>query len=123
LFLFLAAPLAFGGLFHPHRGTPSPGKPRDIPHTDQRAGFGPCPSCLADYSSTPAHNGYYVGGGSAWHGDPRWREEGTWGWDYIGNHVQRKVWLGWNHGRRMQGGTGSYFADGPQIGTAASPRR
>ena len=53
-------------------GTPPPGKPRCIPHTDERAGF---PRELAGHleqSATAGGIGYYVGGGvKLGHGEGR----------------------------------------------------
>ncbi|MGA7500375.1 MAG: hypothetical protein WBX00_26890 [Isosphaeraceae bacterium] len=100
-----------------NEGTPPPGKPRDIPHTDERAGW---PRALAEHlqpSTTPGGIGYYVGGGvPLGHGQPRRCDEGTWGWDETGCHLLRhRNILGWSHGRRFQGGTGAYAPDGPPI--------
>jgi hypothetical protein len=64
-------------------------------------------------SNTPAYVGYYVGGGAPCLGDPRCLTEGTWGWDYSGCLFSRRVMLHWFHGRRYQGGIGSYATDGP----------
>ncbi len=75
------------------------------------------PQCLAAHarpSNGPGDVGYYVGGGSAFHGQPRGINEGTWGWDYSGIHLERIVALGWWHGQRYQGGTGQYKTDGPR---------
>ena len=66
-------------------------------------------------SDTHSYTGYYVGGGAAVKGDPRGAEEGTWGWDYQGGWLKRKVALDWWHGRRAQGGTGAYQTDGPHV--------
>jgi hypothetical protein len=71
-------------------------------------------SCLAQPSDTGAYDGYYVGGGSPCHGDGPGKEEGTWGWDYPGWCWKSKVALLWSHGR-VQGGTGAYKTDGPQL--------
>jgi hypothetical protein len=106
--------------FHRHHveGTPPPGRPRAIPHTDERAG---CPRALARHvepSVTPGGIGYYVGGGVPFHRGqpPRDRDDGTWGWDETGLHVlRRRTILGWSHGRRYQGGTGAYRTDGPVV--------
>ena len=57
-------------------------------------------------SEEPRDTGYYVGGGAAFRGEPRYYEEGTWGWDYS-NPVSH-VMPGWWHGRRYQGGPGQY---------------
>ncbi len=100
-------------------GTPPPGKPRCIPHTDERAGY---PRALDDHlapSTTPGGVGYYVGGGvPVGHrhayddGACRRRDEGTWGWDETGGtHFRERVILGWSHGRKYQGGTGAYRTD------------
>jgi hypothetical protein len=104
-------------------GTPPPGPPRSIPHTDERAGD---PRALRDHvtpSATLGGIGYYVGGGvpigrGQFYSDgaSRWRDEGTWGWDETGGmHFRHRVILGWSHGRRYQGGTGAYRTDGPVV--------
>lgn len=114
LTLLAAAPVSAGHLFHRHhhRGTPPPGTPRQIEHTHARAGDPLSVSPHAGPARTPAYEGYYVGGGgSILGGDSRRATEGTWGWDYQGLRLPRNVALGWNHGRREQGGTGSYPTD------------
>jgi hypothetical protein len=120
--LTLAALVAFGEarageLFHRHRGTPPPGAPRAIPHTPARAGFAACLSPHAGPSNTPAYQGGYVGGGagSSYGGNVRRPAEGTFGWDYVGNHLSRRVFPGWSHGRRAHGGAvPPYVTDGPR---------
>ena len=77
----------------------------------QRAGNPECISRLARPSSGPNFTGYYVGGGSAFRGEPRSPNEGTWGWDYSGLFCFRHIDLGWWHGARYQGGTGQYQPD------------
>jgi hypothetical protein len=59
-------------------------------------------------SDTGSYIGYYVGGGAACPGEPRFVNEGTWGWDYQGWLFPRRVMLDWWHGRRYQGGSGHY---------------
>jgi len=68
-------------------------------------------------SVTPSSVGYYVGGGSVCQklADPRAVDEGTWGWDYQGCLLPRRVMLGWWHGRCYQGGVQSYKVDGPRL--------
>ena len=114
-----AAPAAAGEWLHflhhgerPHP-TPEPGTPRHFCHNHARAGY-PCelarhvePTNAGDYS------GCYVGGGGGHGAGPRCREEGTWGWDYTGNHLSPRNFLGWNHGRYVQSGTGYYRTDEP----------
>ena len=94
--------------------TPEPGEPRHICHTLERAGR---PDSLARHlepTDAGDASGYYVGGGGGGRSaGPRCREEGTFGWDYTGFHLPRRVVLGWNHGRKVQAGTGSYKTDGP----------
>ena len=68
-------------------------------------------------SDTGHYIGYYVGGGN---GRPHKKEdrhddEGTWGWDYQGWLIPRRVMLGWWHGQNYQGGTGAYKTDGPRL--------
>ena len=60
--------------------------------------------------NTPNYCGYYVGGGAALHGQPRYPNEGTWGWDYVGLFPKR-VALDWWHGAHPQGGGGAYATD------------
>ena len=83
-------------------------------HILQRAGNPQEISRLAHPSETPAYTGYHVGGGSPRQGDAPGPLEGTWGWDYEGICLRRKVILHWWHGR-CQGGTGSYKTDGPHL--------
>jgi hypothetical protein len=106
--------------YHRNReGTPPPGNPRYIPHTDERAGD---PRALGGHlepSATSGGIGYYVGGGvpiGHRHREARRCDEGTWGWDETGGaRFRRRVILAWSHGRRYQGGTGAYRVDGPVI--------
>ena len=71
----------------------------------------------ASYSVTPAYAGDYVGGDTAWFGGcgGRSTDDGTWGVDFVGMILPRRVWLNWSHGRRYQGGVGAYKTDGPHI--------
>lgn len=66
-------------------------------------------------SDTGSYVGYQVGGGGFFHrcSDPPYPNEGTWGWDYRGRLLPRKIILGWSHGRLYQGGSGAYRTDGP----------
>lgn len=76
------------------------------------------PQCVAPWAhpSYGCHEwGGYVGGGAPVHGDCRCSHEGTWGWDYHGRLFTKRVWLGWHHGRREQGGYGAYKSDGPHF--------
>ena len=67
-------------------------------------------------SDTGRQVGYHVGGGAvAPRGEPRHDEEGTWGWDYQGWLLRRRVIHNWWHGQRYQGGTGAYKTDGPHF--------
>lgn len=63
------------------------------------------------------HIGYWVGGGalSRKKGHAPAFDEGTWGWDYRGWLIHRRVDLLWWHGRRYQGGSGAYRTDGPHL--------
>jgi len=74
-------------------------------------------SCLAKPSDTGRYVGSYVGGGNPWfhRADPPSPQEGTWGWDYLGGCLHRRVLLGWWHGRRYQGGVGAYRTEGPHV--------
>jgi hypothetical protein len=107
------------GLFERHHrkkeGTPPPGRPRCIPHTDERAGFPRSLSKHLEASRTAGGIGYYVGGGvPCGQGAGRRPIDGTWGWDETGSrHFRRRMILGWSQGRKYQGGTGAYHTDGP----------
>lgn len=109
----------------PHAGAPPAGRPRCIADTPCRAGFPHELACRLQPTETRGGLGYYVGGGTGYgHGEPRRRDEGTWGWDETGRrHLRLGMILGWSHGRRRQGGTGAYRVDGhplPDIFYAAS---
>jgi len=79
-----------------------------------------CPPAIARWA-IPSNNhryfGYWVGGGalSRRKGDAPAVDEGTWGWDYRGQLLPRRVDLLWWHGRRYQGGVGAYKTDGPHL--------
>lgn len=65
--------------------------------------------------SNTAHYGYYrIGGGVPIFGDGPSLDEGTFGWDYSGILFNKRVALGWTHGRKYQGGTLGYKPDGPR---------
>ena len=66
-------------------------------------------------SESPRFSGGYIGGGAVLFGDSRARHEGTWGWDYDGALLPKRIWLNWLHGRRRQDGGGQYEPDGPKI--------
>ena len=68
-------------------------------------------------SDTGHSIGYYVGGGCGrpFRAEARLPDEGTWGWDYQGWIIPRRVILGWWHGRSYQDGTGAYKTDGPKL--------
>lgn len=59
---------------------------------------------------TGPYYGYYVGGGAKpSKGECRYpAAEGTWGWDYVGGILPRRVALLWSHGRLYQDGQGRY---------------
>ncbi|MBI5759995.1 MAG: hypothetical protein HZA46_15870 [Planctomycetales bacterium] len=81
-----------------------------------RAGHPQTVAKWARCTNSLSYSGYYVGGGAAWHGEPRRCDEGTWGWDYAPGHaLSPKVALGWWHGRKSQGGTGAYRTDGARF--------
>jgi hypothetical protein len=106
-----------------HDLTPSMGRPateRRHFQGDQfrRAGDPQCISPLAKPTESSHEFGYYVGGGArerSRQAEHRRPAEGVWGTDYLGIIIPKHVDLGWWHGRRYQGGTGSYGTDGPRI--------
>ena len=76
-----------------------------------------CPECIrprAIPSDTGRYCGYSVGGGAVCFGEGRYLDEGTWGWDYMGLFLRKRVALDWWHGR-YQGGGGQYQTDGPKL--------
>ena len=82
--------------------------------TPCQAGYSLPVAWYARPSETPQYIGYYVGGGSALGGTHRYCDEGTWGWDYQGCILPRRVLLYWSHWR-YQGGTGAYRTEGPPV--------
>ena len=76
-----------------------------------RAGWPQCVSRWARPSFGCHESGDYVGGGAPICGDERCPHEGTFGWDYHGRLFQKRIALGWYHGRRSQGGAGAYRTD------------
>jgi hypothetical protein len=107
-----------GGCSHGERPGPGPGRPRFLPHTDERAGWPRELGGHAEPTVTPGGIGYHVGGDTPafGHGDRRRLTEGTWGWDETGHPWKRgRVILGWSHGRKQQGGAGRYATDGPHV--------
>jgi len=109
----LGVGLAFGFLGQAG-AEPIPCVPED-PHC--RAGNPQDVAWWARPSNTRASVGYYVGGGCPFPhlGEPRCLHEGTWGWDYQGYLIPRRVILGWWHGRCYQGGIEGYKVDGPPL--------
>jgi hypothetical protein len=87
----------------------------------RRAGNPQAVACYAVSSDTGHYVGYYVGGGAPCLGDHPWPEDGTWGWDYRGFLVPKKVILGWYHGRRYQEGIGSYRTVGSHLPSLSTP--
>lgn len=84
----------------------------------RRAGDPQKISPLAKPTESPHEFGYYVGGGArerSRHGEHRRGSEGVFGTDYLGIVIPKHVDLGWWHGRRAQGGSGSYRTDGPRL--------
>lgn len=66
-------------------------------------------------SNTRNFYGYYVGGGAPYRGEGRRVDEGTYGWEYAGLILPIRNALNWTHGRRHQGGGGTYKTDGPKL--------
>lgn len=90
--------------------------PPDSWDNHRRAGFPQEVSRFARPSDTGRYVGYTVGGGAGGRkGNQPFAHEGTWGWDYTGGLFQRRVILGWWHGRRYQGGSGAYGTEGPKV--------
>lgn len=95
------------------------GEPREVPAPDHdfcRAGRPDLVSRWSHPSNTLRFCGGYVGGGAALCAEPRYCTDGTWGWDYVGGcPFTHRVFLGWWHGRKYQGGSGAYRQDGPEF--------
>ena len=110
LFLSTGLATAADGFCHLHDHTPTPPIVARL-RTAHDAGH---PWSLRNHTA-PSDNGHYdgyiIGGGTGAHGDGPCRHEGTWGWDYTG--VASRVRLNWSHGRRYQGGSGTYSTEGP----------
>ena len=78
-----------------------------------RPGYPPRVGALSAPSNTWHYGGYYVGGGTLFRGQPRYVNEGTWGWDYSGLLNHKWIVLDWSHGRRYRAGGGPYRTAGP----------
>jgi hypothetical protein len=87
----------------------------------RRAGYPLEVSALAAPSDTGHYVGYYVGGGAPVLGQPRCPDEGTWGWDYCGFVLPKRVRLQWWHGRCYQGGVGAYRTAGVNLESKSTP--
>jgi hypothetical protein len=83
---------------------------------EERTGHPSEISPCAQPSDTGNYVGYQVGGGAAcaYHGEPPYVDDGTWGWDYKGCLLPSRIILDWFHGTRDQGGYGAYKTDGPR---------
>lgn len=68
----------------------------------------------ANPSNTLHYGGYWVGGGRALKGEAPFADEGTFGWDYFGLLLRKRIDLHWSHGHRQEGGAGAYQTDGPR---------
>ena len=100
------------------RGKESPQGPehgRYCQNGFQRAGLPFCIGRFAKPSITCSHMIGYVGGGTAFCGERRTSQEGTFGMDYSGKWFSRKSWMKWSHGDRHQGGEGRYETEGPRL--------
>lgn len=80
-----------------------------------RAGHPETQSKYAQPSLNRRYSFGYVGGAAAFHGEPRFADEGTWGVDYSGILFKKQTWLGWLHGHREPRHDGSYHTDGPHL--------
>jgi len=114
-FYFVAA--SFFIVSHVCAGPPQRGKQKAAVPGDRlyRAGH---PHRIAWYAVPSAGKHYaagYVGGGAVVKGHVRLPDEGTWGLDYAGALLKKRIWLGWWHGRRAQDGGGTYKTDGPHL--------
>jgi hypothetical protein len=87
---------------------------RCIDHS-HRSGHPETQSKLAKPSLNKHYSFGYVGGGAAFHGEPRFSEEGTWGVDYSGILISKQTWLSWLHRHRSSRHDGSYQTDGPHL--------
>jgi hypothetical protein len=118
LLALTSATPAAGHDFTPWMGRPATQRKHFQGNQFHRAGDPQCISPLAKPTESPHEIGYYVGGGArqkSRHAEHRLPHEGLWGTDYAGLVIPKHVELGWWHGRRAQGGTGSYRSDGPRV--------
>ncbi len=105
------APTASTSAEQPETGIPAVKRP--APTIYQIGGHCDCIAAYARPSNTCDYDGYRVGGGVV-HGSTPFPSDGTWGWDYFGAVLSRRIDLGWSHGDRYQAGQGAYRADGPR---------
>ena len=89
--------------------------PRRPVDDDQRTGHPQMVGRGAHPSDTGHYWGGYVGGGAACDGYARRVDQGTWGWDYTGIVIPKRVFLNWWQGTKSQGGASTYKTDGPRV--------
>ncbi len=80
-----------------------------------RSGHPETQSKFAKPSLSKHYSFGYVGGAASFGGEPRFFDEGTWGVDYSGILLSKRIWLRWLHGHGEQRGAGSYQTDGPHL--------
>jgi hypothetical protein len=88
--------------------------PRAAAH--QRAGCAMLVRPHAIPSNTRPYGGYWVGGGAPVFGRGPTLDEGTFGWDYFGLTIPKRIAGNWTSSR-YQGGPGAYKTDGPRLHT------
>jgi hypothetical protein len=99
-------------------GPPATDGSQVLGHDLHRAGSPQKVACWAVPSDTGAYVGYPVGGGCPCQccGHlPNPQCEGTWGWDYHGRCLPRRVFLLWWCKPCGQGGRGQYEPEGPNF--------
>jgi len=109
--LFLAATLGLGNTARAEQSLFAPASCCEV----ARSGDTACPACWAIPTDPYRYSGYYVGGGTCcpYASCPRYGDQGTWGWDYVGYCVKPLVRLAWWKSPHYQGGPGNYAPDGP----------
>jgi hypothetical protein len=101
--------------------TAAPAEDLCLEEGHRRAGYPLEVHALAVPSDTGHYVGYYVGGGAPIFGQKRCADEGTWGWDYCGFVLPKRVRLRWWHGLCEQGGIGAYRTTGINLESKSTP--